>query len=95
MAKSVRKSRKLKKTSSESPFKNYWQKENYLLLLLGVVILIIGNYLMTQSPWDNPLSLSVSPIVLLIAYVIVFPLAIFYKKKKPQTVENKDVPSQS
>ncbi|RMD51562.1 MAG: hypothetical protein D6830_00070 [Ignavibacteria bacterium] len=80
MAKSVK--RKIKNTKSESPFKNYWQKENYLLLLAGILVLFIGNYLMTFGPWDNPISLSVAPIVLLLAYIVIFPLAIFYRKKK-------------
>lgn len=64
-----------------SPFKNYWIKNNYFLFGLGIGILIIGFVLMAQGPWDNPLSLTLSPIVLLIAYIVVFPLSILYKKK--------------
>jgi ATP/ADP translocase len=65
----------------ESPFQNYWTKNNYILLFAGIVTLIIGYFLLSQGPWDNPVSLSVAPIVLLIAYVVIFPLAIMYKKK--------------
>lgn len=64
-----------------SPFLNYWQKENYIFLAIGIVLLIIGYILMAQGEWDNPVALSVSPIVLLVAYLIFFPLSIFYKKK--------------
>lgn len=93
MAKSVRKNRRLKQASKKSPFNNYWSRENYLFLILGLVILIIGNYLMTQGPWDNPISLSLSPVVLLVAYLVVFPLAILYKKKKSDNNNEENVHS--
>jgi hypothetical protein len=66
----------------KSPFNNYWNKNNYVILGFGIGIIILGFILMAQSPWDNPLSLSYSPIILLIAYLIVFPLSILYKSKK-------------
>ena len=95
MAKSVRKNRRLKQSVKKSPFNNYWRRENYLLLGLGLLIIVIGNYLMTQGPWDNPVSLSVSPVVLLIAYLVVFPLSILYKKKKSDNDKDENVPSES
>jgi ATP/ADP translocase len=73
--------KKQKKRNFVSPFKNYWQKENYIFLAIGIIFLVAGYILMGQGKWDNTLSLSVSPIVLLIAYLVFFPLAIFYKKK--------------
>lgn len=80
MAKVVKKKRHNKQAIS--PFKIEWTKENYIIAAVGLLLLIIGFFLMSQGPWDNPLSLSVSPIVLLIAYLVIFPLAILYKKKK-------------
>lgn len=91
MAKKVTRKRKNVKSSAPSPFKNYWQKENYLLLLAGLLVLLLGNFLMAQAPYDNPLSLTVSPIVLLIAYIVIFPLAIFYKKNKSDEEKKEDV----
>jgi uncharacterized membrane protein YesL len=64
-----------------SPFKNYWGKENYIFLGIGIVLLIIGYIVMGQGEWDNSLSLTLSPIILIIAYLVFFPLSIFYKKK--------------
>ncbi|MCX7798065.1 MAG: DUF3098 domain-containing protein [Melioribacter sp.] len=64
-----------------SPFKDYWQKNNYIILITGLIFIIIGYILMAQDPWYNPLSLSVSPIVLLIAYLIIIPLSIIFTKK--------------
>lgn len=65
-----------------SPFSNYWQKENYIFLSLGIIALILGYTVMGQGEWDNALSLTISPIILLIAYLVFFPLSIFYKKRK-------------
>jgi len=70
------------KSTSHSPFKDYWEQKNYILIGIGLLVLIIGYVIMAQGSWDNPFSLNYSPIVLLIAYLIIFPLAILYKKKK-------------
>jgi len=72
-----------------SPFKNYWNKTNYIIFGVGLALLLLGNFLMTRGPWDNPLSITVSPIVLIFAYLVVIPLSIFYKKKS-STNESKE-----
>ncbi|AFN75022.1 hypothetical protein MROS_1788 [Melioribacter roseus P3M-2] len=66
----------------ESPFKDYWTKQNFIFLGIGLLLIIAGYYLMSISPWDNPTALNFSPIVLLIAYAVVIPISILYKKKK-------------
>ena len=71
----------------ESPFKNYWTINNYLILIAGLLVLFFGYFLLNQGPWDNPLSLTLAPIILLIAYLVIFPLAIYYKKS-PKKNEN-------
>lgn len=83
----VKKRVKSKTKKIESPFKNYWTKNNYFILIAGLGTLFLGYFLMNQGPWDNPLSLTVAPIILLIAYLVVFPLAIYYKKS-PKNNEN-------
>jgi uncharacterized membrane protein YesL len=65
-----------------SPFANYWKKENYIFLGLGILSLILGYVLMGQGEWDNSLSLTISPIILLLAYLVFFPLSVFYQKRK-------------
>ncbi|MCF8242434.1 MAG: DUF3098 domain-containing protein [Melioribacteraceae bacterium] len=87
MSKSKRKIR-AQKTKLQSPFKDYFDKSNYILLATGVVIVIIGFFLMAQGPWDNPVSMTISPLVLLVAYLIIFPLSIMYKKKRTGSKEN-------
>ncbi|PID57460.1 MAG: hypothetical protein CR986_08960 [Ignavibacteriae bacterium] len=70
-----------------SPFKNYWEKSNYIIFGAGILVLVLGFFLMTNDPWDNPLSLTVAPLVLLLAYLVIFPLAILYKKDTKQNNE--------
>lgn len=82
MATKIRKKtvKQIKKTSV-SPFNIYWEKKNYYLLILGLIVTIVGFYFMTIGPWDSFSSLVISPILLFIAYVIIFPLSIFLRKK--------------
>ena len=71
-----------------SPFKNYWTKQNYILFISGIIIIIAGFILMSQDPWNNPLSLTISPIVLLVSYLVVIPLSILYRKNNPSIKED-------
>jgi hypothetical protein len=76
------------KRSFSSPFKNYWQKINYYVLYIGLGVLLIGFLLLAQGPWDNPLSRSISPIILLVSYLIIIPLSIFVKVPQRLKKEN-------
>ncbi|RPI75655.1 MAG: hypothetical protein EHM47_02030 [Ignavibacteriales bacterium] len=83
MAKKIqkRKTRTQKKTT-ESPFNIYWEKQNYILLFIGFVFLLVGFYFLAQGPWDSTSSLIISPLFLFIAYILIFPVSIFFRKKK-------------
>lgn len=65
-------------------FHDYWNSKNYFLLFLGIIVLTLGYFLMSIGPWDNFLSLDVSPVVLLIAYLIIIPLAVLLNFKKSE-----------
>jgi ATP/ADP translocase len=98
MAKKVtRKQIKQTKKAKVSPFNIYWEKQNYYLLILGIVVIVVGFYFMTIGPWDSFSSLVISPILLFIGYVIVFPLSIFLRKKseKEKSAEEKNALSES
>lgn len=86
-----KKNKNVKKASNASPFAIYWSKENYLFLFAGVAILVIGFYVMSLGNWDSTESLVISPILLLIAYFVAFPAAIFYKKKTAVSKETNDI----
>lgn len=79
-----------KKADFSLHFKDFWARGNYFLLLLAILILTLGYYLMTFSPWSNNISLNISPIVLLIGYVIVIPLSIFLKFNKNNSNDSRN-----
>jgi len=61
-------------------------KKNLYILGIGLAVLVIGYILMAQPPVNGFMSRTLAPIVVLLAYVIIIPYAIFYGRKK----ENKD-----
>jgi len=77
--------RTAQKKSHVSPFSIYWAKENYILLLAAFGFLVLGYVVMSMGNWDSWVSLNVSPMILLIAYVVLIPAAIFYNKRKKET----------
>ena len=62
---------------SELPFTS----TNYILFIAGLFTLILGYVLMGTGELNSTQSLTVAPIVLLIAYLIIFPVSILYRKK--------------
>lgn len=82
MAQKIKKKSAAPKKNLVSPFKIYWEKKNYIFLFLGFALLILGYYIMSIGPWDSTASLVISPIILVIAYILIFPLSIFSKKKE-------------
>jgi hypothetical protein len=84
MAKTIKKRTiKTVKRKTESPFMIYWEKKNYIFFFTGLLLIIIGFYFMSLGNWDSFESLVISPIILTIAYLFIFPLAIFSKVKEP------------
>jgi len=64
-----------------SPFRAYWKKTNYLILVVGLIVLGIGFFLMSVDPWNSFSCLVLSPIVVMLAYLVIVPAAIWYKPK--------------
>ena len=56
-------------------------KKNIILIGVGILLLIIGFICLATGPADNPVSLSVAPIILTIAYVVIIPLGILFSGK--------------
>ncbi len=65
-------------------------KTNYLIFLAGLLFIIFGYVALGQGPWDSFSSLTLAPILLLIGYLVLVPVAILYKKrvKAVVTAEN-------
>jgi hypothetical protein len=81
MAQKIKKKAAISKKKLVSPFNIYWDKKNYLFLFLGFALLVVGYYVMSIGSWDSTPSLILSPIILVIAYILIFPMSIFVKKK--------------
>ena len=62
---------------SELPF----TKTNYLLFIAGLIVIFLGYVLMGTGELNSTQSLTVSPIVLLLGYLVIIPIAILFKKK--------------
>ena len=74
------------KKAFASPFSIYWKKQNYLILVAAAILLIVGYFVMSIDPWNSTPAIVISPIILLIVYILIVPAAILYRKK---TVSNK------
>ena len=55
---------------------------NYLLFGLGLVVIVIGYFFLSKGPWDSFWSLTLAPILLVVGYCVVIPIAILYRKKE-------------
>ena len=62
-------------------------KKNILLIAIGIVLLIIGFICLATGPADNPVSLTVAPLILVLAYLVVIPLGILFGGKEQDKQE--------
>jgi len=72
---------KEKKVSPSWPPPLGIDKSHVMIGIIGLVVMVIGYMLLSVGPWDNPISRTIAPLVLLVAYLIIFPLAILWKGK--------------
>lgn len=79
--KTKKKTSKTVKKSLPSPFNIYWDKTNYILFGIGLFLVVAGFYVMSLGEWNSTSSLVISPILLFVAFVIIIPASIFYRKK--------------
>ena len=62
------------------PFK----KQNYFLFGIGILTLILGYIALSVGPWDSFWSLTLAPILLVLAYCVIIPVSILYRKRDSQ-----------
>jgi predicted tellurium resistance membrane protein TerC len=67
---------------NERQMQDFFSKKNYLGLLLGAVLLVIGFYLLGLGPKDNKIALNVAPFILIIAFAVILPISILMGKGK-------------
>ena len=59
-----------------------FDKKNLYLLSAGIIGIVVAFILMAQPPVDGFLSRTLAPVILVICYLIIIPMAIMYGKKK-------------
>jgi len=68
------------KKAAALPFK----RENYRLFGIGILIIVLGYVALSRGPWDSFWSLTLAPILLVLGYCVIIPVAILYRKKSSQ-----------
>jgi membrane protein YdbS with pleckstrin-like domain len=58
---------------------------NYQIILAGVAVIIAGYVALSAKPWDNPIALTVAPVLLVLGYCVIVPIGIIYRKKKSES----------
>ena len=56
-------------------------RTNYIIFSVGLFSLILGYYLMASGSVNSFQSLTLSPILLFLGYIIIIPLALVYREK--------------
>jgi hypothetical protein len=64
-----------------------YTKVNVILLILGFALLGAGYLALSVKPWNSFASMNIAPILLVLGYCVVLPLAILYHKReaKPES----------
>jgi hypothetical protein len=63
-------------------WKSPWNAQHYTYIGAAIVVIVVGFLLLAKgmySSWDDPLSVDVAPVVLVVGYCILVPLAIMRK----------------
>jgi len=59
-----------------------YTRANYFLFAAAMVVIVLGYVTLTQPPWNNFWSLTVAPILLVLGYCVLIPVALLYQKRK-------------
>lgn len=77
MAKVVRKSEARRKLKDD---KLPLTKENFYIIGVGLVVIVIGYIALARGPVEGFLPLVLAPILLVLGYCVIIPLGILWKK---------------
>src|SRR5438445_5953077 len=69
-------SARAKSASQARPFNLPFERKNIMFILIGIAIVTLGYVIMATSDLMGVMAIDVSPVVLLIGYVVVIPLGI-------------------
>jgi len=75
--------------SNTSLFESWnFSTTNYVLFGIGLALIIVGYFVMATGEVNSFQSLTLAPIMLFIAYIIVIPAALLYREKSPEVEDN-------
>jgi len=80
-----------KDKAKQSPFIEQFtmKNTNFIIFGIGILTIIIGYFIMASGDTYSFRTLTLAPIVLLIGYLIIIPVAILYRKKNSGDSESK------
>jgi len=88
MSKQIQKEKPVAKKRMKSAGILVLEPINYKILAVGIAIIILGYLALSATPWDNPLAITVAPILLVLGYCVVIPVGIMYRRKQNGTTDN-------
>jgi len=59
-----------------------FKKINYIIFLVGIVLIVAGYILMATGSVNSFQSLTLAPIMLFLGYIVAIPTALIYRPKK-------------
>ena len=68
---------KKKKVDHRLPF----GRKNMQILTVGLIVIVLGYIAMAQPPVDSFWSITAAPVLLILAYLVIVPIAIMYGYK--------------
>jgi hypothetical protein len=66
-----------------------YTRANTVLILTGLATVVAGYVALSKGPWNSFWSLTLAPILLVLGYCVIIPIALIYQKKKPEQGEQK------
>jgi len=80
VAKPIRKLEKKRKVIRDEQMP--LQKQNYVILGIGLLVIVAGYLAMMEGSVEGFLPLVLAPILLVIGYCVIIPFAILYRKRE-------------
>ncbi|MBI5214316.1 MAG: hypothetical protein HY960_01025 [Ignavibacteriae bacterium] len=62
------------------------EKQNYIILAIGLIVIIVGYFALASNGVEGFMPLVVAPILLVLGYCVIIPFGILYKVKEKQDV---------
>lgn len=57
------------------------QRENYIILFIGIAVIVLGYIVMAAGDATSPLSVTIAPLILVLGYCVIVPFGILYRRK--------------